>query len=266
MKNEPFLICELFHKNSEYYPTSDGVFIENDLKIYHCKLGEKPIFFCEVDNHTWKANDFGVYFKDVKQNKIIHISETNGKRKVICETKEHFWAPHNRGGVFVFDDKLGILSHFGKSEALNITSGKKSFFASIFDFFAPKNRMFNHDKFVSLCNTRLFYPYEKGYFHCKNNNIYYYNTGSREETLITHNSDSFGGEWNAFFGQAYKNVGTKIFFCSFLLDLNLKICETNFTSFKGSKNGVIVCKNYKELWFYPKPSDYVDIPSALIVH
>lgn len=262
MTNKPVLLCDLPHKNSEYYPTKDGVFVEEDRNIYLCKPDEDAIFFCKVDNLTWQANDFGVYFKDTKENKIIHIDKPNGKRNVICKTKDYFWAPHNRGGVFVFDDKLGILSHFGNSEALNISGGEKTFLEGIIDYLTPKKRMFDHDQFVSLCHTRLFYPYENGYFYCKNNEIYFYNATERTEVLITRNPDSSGGKWNAYAGQVYKNIGTKIFFCSNLLDLGLSICETEFTSFKGSQTGVIVCKNYKELWHYPKAKEFESMPSA----
>jgi hypothetical protein len=255
MEIKPVYICNLLHKNSEYYPTSNGVFIEKDLYIYFCRMGGlSPTFFCKVPNLTWQANDFGVYYKDTSANRIIHVSKANGAPCAIAQTTEFFWQRHNKGGVFVYNEKINKLTHHGQSEQIDQPKLHKNFFQKLFQPSCPKNVMFEDGAIVASFDKRLFYPFEAGFFFREDSNIYYRNVKTNSNLLITTEPPKFGGgSWNAYSGEVYKNIENTIYFCSSHLIMSEEICKTDFVNYKGAKGGVIVNKNFEELWYYPKP-------------
>ncbi len=243
-------LCKLDKASTSYFPCNQGVFVEENLKIYLYGELNMPskVYFCDVPNWTWQANETGVYYKNTVENKIYHVSAPGKRAKIICETQENFWMPHNRGGVFILEDKTGKLIFRGKSNPIKEVKGKKSLLW-IFDIFSKSKPMFKDGDIVALNVPRSFFPFENGFFFRSNDCIYYHRIDTMENAFVCKEPKS--GKWNAYYGQVLLAKGSGVYL---ELKNNLSILwQTDYTSFKGTKNGVIICEDYNILNFHSKP-------------
>lgn len=236
---ERTFICDTKSDSCDFYPTSDGVLVEEEnFEIYHYNLIGEKTFFCKVPNKTWKGNSTGVYFKEPNRDKIFHVRNAGEKAYVLCETKEFFWAPHNKGGIFVYEQKNRSLRFH--SEILT-----RKYLFGIVQFNEPIEHDFTNNGFVYSNAPGHFFPFDSGFVALRDNIITHYKNHMPNESLCI---EPIHGKWNAHGGNLVISNGDKIL--AIKGTKAISICEEPFSDFKGSEKGVFVRFDFKHLYYF----------------